>query len=157
MIDIDNKQQIKGVFHCFKAINLILVILDIIYAATVIYDDLGDDFIEWTLTFHAVVLLPSVLFHSLPKIRGTLGFQTFALVINILAIGAAIFNYIKLVNAEEPIDIAILLGLFMAFTLPGAILAISLTLALIFVPQHHQGEKYILVNQEFLGHQQAMI
>ena len=106
-----------------KAINLVLVILDVVVVIGIMVDDV-EGFFE-ALLLHSIFLLPSILYQVNPSIRHYILYQIYSVLIGILSLVAFAYNWPKFIQSMETKEFLINLFLLLFFTGPAAIIGVS--------------------------------
>mmetsp|Transcript_25817 Transcript_25817/g.22884 ORF Transcript_25817/g.22884 Transcript_25817/m.22884 type:complete len:164 (-) Transcript_25817:124-615(-) len=150
---IRDQNSLEGV-SIFKTLNIIALVADLIligYLGTG-----GADIIAFVLPFHLLILVPSGLYQLYPGIRSNETFRSFSYFISWLFI-IGIFVNIFLGNQQGTSVSALLyLFLFLFFTLPGAIVSITLLLVLALGNNENKEQVLMAPQQYYMTPQQHL-
>ena len=147
--------QSKNLSKFFQLVNLVIIIADLIYVVRygIVLEDLTEG--VFLVGFHLVLLLPSILFQMIPHIRCNFVFEILGFTWSILLIYAFIQNLIYYSEAEDIASIVIYLAALYMFTGPGALISVSLILAMLFCSK--DTKQVILFDQEYLDQEKFII
>ena len=134
----------------FKLLNLTLIILDLIYVFKL---SLGKtDQVLFVLSFHSVFLVPSLIIQIFPEVRQSGLFHTVAFAMGILTVAGTFINIAIFFNTSGGWNFAIVLAIFVIFTLPAVIISLSLILMLHFGIEK-KVQRVMLVHPDFEKYQ----
>ena len=145
--------QLESV-NFLKTLNLVLVILDIIFAIGISAGDITMLLI--VAFFHSLILFPSIMYQASPKVAQETTFRMIAMFVGVLSIALATLNYIGMERQDDATVMMLYWIVFIFFTLPGAIVGGSLILIL-FVNKEKQQPRYIMVPQNYMNIEEPMV